>query len=358
MAQSINIKCVIYSCLLLAQISCGGGGGSSAPPAPPTSSPPPPAVTPPPPESIQEVLDEGVTQGVDGILVYIDEGQGKVTIAAAGVQDRGNLMPADPGALFKIASISKLFIAVAVTRLAYQNIISVDDTLAESLPSVAGRIQNSESITIRNMVQHRSGIPDFDSQSGFDWERSHSDIDRTLKYALDLPEDFLPDARYEYSNTNYLLLAKIMDRALGYDHRAFIQDSILTPLGMLDTYSLLEEVDVSRLVRGYWNNRDRTEQDYVIPGGSMISTLLDTANFLRALSSGGLLNDEEQKLYASLYWYSHSGWLPGYQSFAKYEDDSDTVVVLFGNRTGGNSESVMNSVNENVFRLLENGTTR
>jgi D-alanyl-D-alanine carboxypeptidase len=127
------------------------------------------------------------------------------------------------------------------------------------------------------MIKHRSGIADFDSQAGFDWNNADTDIDNTLLYALDKSSDFPPDSQYEYSNTNYLLLAKILDKALGYSHKIYITENILISLGMYDTYLKFGEINPSRLVQGYWNNIDRSMQDYAIPGGAMISTVKDIA---------------------------------------------------------------------------------
>ncbi len=348
---SIRYALVLLGSYLL--VSCGGGGGTSS--SPPSVSTPTPAPTSSVGAmTIQEAIDNGVNKGVDGIFIYVDQASESPVTTSAGIQDRRSSEPAVPESLFKIASVSKLFIAVTVTKLIHQNILRQDDTLAMWLPTLVGRISNTNIITLRNMLQHRSGIPDFDSQRGFSWQLPQTDIDQTLEYALDLPADFVPDARYEYSNTNYLLLAKVIDSALGYSHRTHIQDFILMPLGMTDTYSLLAEIDSDLMVRGYWEDKDRTEQDYVIPGGSMISTVKDTAVFLRSLATGSLMSVEERRLYTSLYFLRHSGWLPGYQSIARYEPDIDTVIVLFVNNTGDDSEIVIESTYNTVLSILRN----
>jgi D-alanyl-D-alanine carboxypeptidase len=80
---------------------------------------------------------------------------------------------------------------------------------------------NSEEISIKQMLEHRSGIPDFNSQVGFSWQNSYQDIDETLAFALNLPADLAQNARYEYSNTNYLLIAKVLDTALGFSHKNY-----------------------------------------------------------------------------------------------------------------------------------------
>lgn len=293
------------------------------------------------PFTIEEILSNTINNEVDGIFVYIEKTNESPIIATAGVQNRQAAQPASADALFKIASISKMYIAVASTMLIHNGTLRTDDTLASWLPDIASRIENSNTITIKNLLQHRSGVPDFDSQTGFSWSSPHTNIDDTLEFALDLPADFSPDQTYEYSNTNYLLIGKILDTALGYSHHIYIQDNILTPLELNDTYSLLVDIDETLLARGYWDNNDFTEQDYAIPGGSMISTVKDTAKFVRGLATGELLDSEARSLYLELFFgYGHSGWLPGYQSIARYHSNLDAVIVQFVNTTGGTSEAV------------------
>jgi CubicO group peptidase (beta-lactamase class C family) len=339
-----NVRIILTSLVLILS-SCGGSGNGGDTETTPISA----NVSP---TTIQDVLDQAVIAGVDGIFVYVEQPDKVDESYVAGIQNRITQLPADANSLFKIASISKLFIAVSAAKLVVQEQLSLTDTLATWLPELADRIENSNIITISQMIQHRSGIADFDSQSGFDWQNAHTDIDLTLLYALDKPADFSPDSKYEYSNTNYLLLAKILDRVLGYSHQVFIAENILTPLGMVDTYLELEEIDPSLLVKGYWDNVERSMQDYAIPGGSMISTVKDIAIFIRALNTGDLLSPAEKSVYVSVYWLSHSGWLPGYQSVATYQSDIDAVVVKFINTTGGNSESIAKSTYDNILKLL------
>jgi CubicO group peptidase (beta-lactamase class C family) len=338
-----NFKILLTS-LLFIIISCGGGGRETSVNTQTLSNSSP--------TTIQAVLDEAVIAGVDGIFVYVEQTNKVDESFIAGIQDRTSQLPANANSLFKIASISKLFIAVSTAKLVAQEQLSLDDTLATWLPELADRIKNSNIITVAQLIQHRSGIADFDSQLGFDWQNAHTDIDTTLLYALDKPSDFIPDSKYEYSNTNYLLLSKILDRTLGYSHQIFITENILVPLGMLDTYSVLSEIEPSLLAKGYWGGVERSLQDYVIPGGSMISTVKDIAVFIRALNTGTLLSSTERDIYASVYWFNHSGWLPGYQSVANYQVDIDAVVIQFINTTGGNSENIASSSYQQILDLL------
>ena len=298
------------------------------------------------PDTVQEQVDAATDHGLDGIIVYVDRAGRPPALHAAGWKDRAAQVPADPEALFKIASISKLYIAAAAAKLVAGGSLSLDDTLADRLPDLAGRIEHADRITLRMVLRHRSGIPDFTDQDGFDWFAPQADISGNLALVLDEPADFEPDARYSYSNTNYLLIGRILDDALGYDHQQYIATEILDPLGLTDTYGVLGEADYDDVVSGYWYRYDDDLRglDYLTPGGSMVATARDVGMFLRALNDGSLLNDDEQAVYSSIYEYGHTGWLPGYYSIARYHEDIDAVVVQFVSTTGGETWGVSNVV--------------
>ncbi len=150
------------------------------------------------PDTVQEQLNEAIDHGFDGMIVYVDEAGKPPAFYAAGWKDRKNKIPADPHALFKIASISKLYVAVAITKLVNDNRLSLDKTLADYFPELVGRIENADKITLRMMVQHRSGIPNFTDHPGF-WNNPQESDKDVLEYALDLPANFEPDEDYEYS---------------------------------------------------------------------------------------------------------------------------------------------------------------
>lgn len=289
------------------------------------------------PDTVQEQVDDAVDHGLDGIIVYVHRAGKPPALYSAGWKDKAARVPADPHALFKIGSISKLYIAAATAKLARAQRLSLDDTLADSLPELAGRIEYADRITLRMLVRHRSGIPDFDAQVGFDWFTSHTEPDPVLRLVLDRPADFQPDARYAYSNTNYLLLGRILDNVLGYAHERYIDRELLAPLGLTSTYGSLGRADAADVASGYWyrDGADLKGLDFAVPGGSMVATAQDVGAFVRALNDGSLLSDDEQAIYASIYEYGHTGWLPGYYSIARYHEDVDAVVVQFVNTTGG-----------------------
>ena len=101
------------------------------------------------PDTVQEQLNEAIGHGFDGMIVYVDEAGKPPAFYTAGWHDRKNKIPANPQALFKIASISKLYVAVAITKLVNGKRLSLDKTLADYFPELVGRIEYSENITLR-----------------------------------------------------------------------------------------------------------------------------------------------------------------------------------------------------------------
>ncbi|MEM8862483.1 MAG: serine hydrolase domain-containing protein, partial [Chloroflexota bacterium] len=171
----------------------------------------------PVPDTVQEQVDDAIGHGLDGIIVYVDEAGEPPAFYTAGYNNREDQIPADPHSLFKIASIDKLYVAASIAKLAADGRLSLDDTLADHFPELVGRIENAETITMRHMVQHRSGIPNFTDAPGY-WENPPSSPEAALEGALDLPANFAPDAEYGYSNTNYFLLGELIEKVVGYSH--------------------------------------------------------------------------------------------------------------------------------------------
>ncbi len=279
------------------------------------------------PNTIQEQVDEAIGHGFDGIIVYVDQAGKPPAYYTGGWKDRKSKIPADPNSLFKIASISKLYTAVAATKLVNEKRLSFDKTLIDYLPELNGRIENAEEITLRMMIQHRSGIPNFTDNSAF-WENEEENGKNALDFALDLPANFKPDKGYEYSNTNYLLLRRILDKVLGYNHNDYIKEKILIPLELKNTFFSITEVDLEDVMSGYYVG---IEEDFKAREYGMLATAEDVGKFLRALNDGSVFDKGEKEIYP--YEYNHGGLVVGYQSLAEYHKDIDAVVVQFINTT-------------------------
>ncbi|SMD32603.1 Beta-lactamase [Reichenbachiella faecimaris] len=281
------------------------------------------------PDTIEAQLEEAIDHRFEGMVVYVDQTGEAPGFYAAGWHDREKGISADPHALFKIASISKLYDAVAITKLVSEGRLSLDKTVADYLPELEGRIENADQITLRLMIQHRSGMPNFTNAPNY-WSAPPASYEENLALILDIPANFKPGEDYEYCNTNYLLLNKIMDQELGYDNFQFIQEEILIPLNLKNTFSSLSEVNLDRVMSGYHLGHP---YDLKSDERGMLATAEDVGIFLRALNDGSLFEGEEKKIYSSIYEYEHGGWVPGYQSFANYHEEIDAVMIQFYSTT-------------------------
>ncbi len=281
------------------------------------------------PNTVQKQVNKAADYGFDGIIVCVNKKGNQSKFYTSGYKNRENKIPADPNSLFKIASVSKLYNAVAVAKLARDGKLSLTKTLADYLPELKGRIENADKITIKMMVQHRSGIPDFTRTHNY-WAHPKETKDEQLALVLDKPANFKPGEEYEYSNTNYLLLGRIMNQILGYNKFQYIQEEILRPLNLKHTFGSIKDVNLEEVMSGYYVGYDADlKTDNV---GSFIATAEDLSKFIRALNDGSVFRDKkEQAIYSSIYVYEHTGLIPGYQTIAKYHKDLDVVVIQFTN---------------------------
>ncbi|MEZ7946773.1 MAG: serine hydrolase domain-containing protein [Macellibacteroides fermentans] len=281
------------------------------------------------PNNIQEQVDKAADYGFDGIVVCVNKTGNKCEFYTSGYKNRENKIPADPNSFFKIASVGKLYDAVAVAKLVRDDKLSLDKTLSDYLPELKGRIEYADKISLRMLVMHRSGIPNFTDTYMY-WAAPKETEDEQLALILDKPVNFKPGEDYEYSNTNYLLLGRIMTRVLGYDKFQYIQNEILNPLNLKHTFGSIHEVNIDDVMSGYYVGYDVDLKTDNI--GSMLATAEDLSIFIRALNDGSVFRDKkEQDIYTSIYKYEHTGLIPGYQTIAKYHKDIDAVVIQFTN---------------------------
>lgn len=308
------------------------------------------------PDTVQEQVNETIGYGFDGAIVYVDQAGQPPGFYAAGWHERKNKVPADPHALFKIASIGKLYDAVAITKLVNNQRLSLDKTLADYFPELVERIEYADEITLRMLVKHRSGIPNLTDTPNF-WTDPPKSSEEALERVLDLPANFKPGEDYEYSNTNYLLISELIKKVLGYSHQQYIKEEVLAPLGLKNTFGSIHEVNMDDLMSGYYVG---VEDDIkTVDYGSMVATAEDVGIFLRALNDGSLFDEGGQDIYSSLYEYEHTGLIPGYQSIAKYHKDIDAVVIQFMNTTDfeGNNWYLSEIMYNRIVKILRENTS-
>jgi D-alanyl-D-alanine carboxypeptidase len=232
----------------------------------------------------------------------------------AGARDRRSMTAETP--IF-IASVTKLFTATAVMRLIERGALKLDGRIAKYLPEdlirgidVYGGADHTPELTIRDLLSHRSGIPDYyddkadDGKSLFelmqaDPAQSYS-VDDAIARARDhMKPKFAPRERTQYSDTNFQLLGKILERATGKPLHAIFAAEIFQPFGLEHTWLLgAPGVDPARIAAAaavYDGDRDitatRGNAVYWADGG-VVSTADDMIRFLAALKEGRLIKPE------------------------------------------------------------------
>ncbi|MET7637858.1 serine hydrolase domain-containing protein [Streptomyces sp. NPDC005438] len=251
-------------------------------------------------------------QGLPGVLARVEDGDG-VWWGQAGVADRGLRTPRRPQERFRIGSVTKTFVAVTVLRLVAERRLRLEDPVERWLPGVLRHPgYDGRRITVRRLLQHGSGIPDFTGTPEFRARlaapapeaRRDRDARQWVDAALRRPPRFAPGNDREYSNTNYLLAGMVVERVTGHRWDEEVRRLVVRPLALEGTSIplALEGVPVPHATaysrRGGGGAPGTRELDRLSPtlagaSGEMISTAGDLLRFYRALLGGELLPPEQ-----------------------------------------------------------------
>jgi CubicO group peptidase (beta-lactamase class C family) len=307
----------------------------------------------PTPDTLQEQLDLANDYGLDGIILSLYKGDEKPRLYASGWHNIETQTPAYPEAYFKIASVNKLFIALAMVKLSAEGRVDLDQSLSVFFPDLKGKIQNLEDITVKHLIQHRSGIPNITDTPNY-WVDPPTNQQNALARIFDLPADFNPGDQYAYSNTNYLLLEMILEKVLKGSYPDYIRSEILSALNLNAIYFSKSDISSDSLMSGYYVNveGDIKSANY----GSMVATASDLSKFLFLLNNGSIFQSpEEAALYHSLYPSEHTGLIPGYQTIARYNKATETAIVQFVNTTNfeGDTWAMGELMYKKIIQILE-----
>jgi D-alanyl-D-alanine carboxypeptidase len=256
--------------------------------------------------TLQADVDEHQTHGVVGVVAQISDDAGVVR-ARAGESSLGTGTPVEFDTRFRMGSNTKTFVAVVVLQLVEEGTLSLEDSVDQWLSGVvSGNGNDGSKITIRQLLQHTSGLHNYTADlftdfTADDFERVRYDSvspEDLLAIALRHAPDFEPGTSWNYSNTNYILAGMIIEEATGRDWASEVQARISAPLGLMATFEPGEDPDLpSPHAQGYHlfvENEplvDVTSYNHTWGGaaGSLVSTLDDLTRFWRALQSGELL---------------------------------------------------------------------
>ncbi len=260
-----------------------------------------PTTSPPRPE-LQKALDALGDAGLSGTLARVRDEKGRW----AGVSGVGDLRTGEPvpvNGRFRVGSITKTFVATVLLQLESERRLDLDDSVERHLP---GLVPNGKNISIRQLLNHTSGIYNYTDAMPLDGEeflkirfKYYSPRD-LVKIATAHAPDFPPGQGWNYSNTNYILAGMVVEKVTGRSYGSEIQRRIIRPLGLRHTsipgrstavpgphshgYLLIGErtVDVTRL-----------GPSWAWAAGEIISTTADLNRFYAALLGGKVLRPSQ-----------------------------------------------------------------
>lgn len=258
------------------------------------------AATPRPANLRQVVETLTGPDGAPGALAQVHDRHGRVT-ATGGVADIRTNAPVNPRSRFRIGSLTKPFVATTVLQLAGEGRVELDAPVERYLPGVVrGADNDGRQITVRQLLQHTSGLPDvLDHLSPLEVLKDplrHWDARELVDIALPHPREFAPGKGWGYSSTNYLLAGMIIESVTGHPYGDEIRRRVIRPLGLHDTFVPQDAPGIpGPHPRGYVRPQsdlvDITRLNPSVAGaaGGMISSAADLDRFLAALLRGRLL---------------------------------------------------------------------
>ncbi len=264
----------------------------------------------------------------------------------------------------RIGSINKHYTAVLILQKVQAGELSLDDTLAKFDLGFADNIANQ--ITVRQLLQHRSGFDDIFNDEYFATYRTLTDIDAKLPLLIDKPLLSSPGSEYKYSNYGYIVLGAILEKLEQKPFKQIIEHNIFKPLGVTDThYTLTAEVEGKARSYRYYADRPKDDKtdilENVTPDGGMYSTPSDVAAFYSALFyTDKLLDDYHKTVLASYYktptktwaeiansptaiWSSYGG-APGVSAAAEVVVKDKLIVVVLANTDGLVAEKISQEI--------------
>ncbi|WP_307849771.1 serine hydrolase domain-containing protein [Qaidamihabitans albus] len=330
------------------------------------------------PDRIQDAMDATVSAGMPGVLAVTAD-DGREWSGTSGVGDvRTERAPRTDGRI-RTGSVSKTFTATLVLQLADEGRIGLDDRISEYLP---GLLPYAEPITVRQLLQHTSGLPrdlppeaTWASLPEVDTERfTHFAPTKVVELSTRQPLLFEPGTDWRYSNTGYTVLALLVEKVSGQRMERLLKERVLRPLGLHRT-ALVRDFPFlpHAAARGYEQLyepprplTDVTTYNYsrYFGSGSVISTAAELNRFFGALLGGELLSEgmlAQMKRtvparnlegdYAGFDYglglmrlpleamcpgepavWGHNGSLPGYGTWSMHSEDGDTRITTAVNQ--------------------------
>jgi D-alanyl-D-alanine carboxypeptidase len=255
---------------------------------------------------VQRRLDSLVRDEKFPAALAAVQAKGRSTSYTAGTGELGKQTPVPRDGKVRAGSNTKTFVAVVVLQLVAEGKVELDVPIERYLPGlVRGEGIDGRTITVRQLLQHTSGLPNYTAYIGLekfeDIQHRYVQPRELLDRALEHPADFAPGTKWEYSNTNYLLAGLLIEHVTGRPVAEQVTERVIDRIGLRDTYwPEVGDQDIDgRHPHGYAvadNASDRvidaTELDpsWGWAAGALISTPSDLNKFFSALLGGRLLD--------------------------------------------------------------------
>ena len=371
-----SIWAAVTAAVLAASTGCTAAPQPTGPPSPTTLN-----VT----ASLDEFANKMRDAGAPAVLVQAKI-RGEEWSRAYGVRSLESEEPARISDRTWVGSVTKSFVAVSVLKLVAEGRLGLEDHVSQILPEVDSLLRPPEQVTVRQLLQHRSGMPDYvipmlqqgSLREVFDTPLSHTErlaLAGTQKWEGKIAQGF------EYSNSNYVALGLIVERLRARPIGDVLRTDIVEPLQLRGTAMTRSGPAPGDMVRGYitvfGERRDVSSIEMLVgsPDGGLISTVGDMNTFYSALLRGELLPlaqvaEMQSPLYAlyglgigrwndtctNNYYYGHGGDVPGYGTFSVSSADGSRQVSMsltyppgpFGVRDNG----IVSDMSETVVEAL------
>lgn len=255
-------------------------------------------------EKYHNLVKEIVASGVPGMMLTVHDQQNGYWSVAAGMADLASGVQLQPCNITRVGSTVKTLTAVSILLLQEEGLLAIDDPVSKFLSAeeTAG-LKNAESSTIRHLLQHSSGIYNYIQSLKFQ-TASLNDLekvwlpDELLEYAREKDPYFSPGADTKYSNTNYILLGRIIEIVTGKPFYEFFNERIFEPYDLRYTQFAATNPVPQDIVRGYVDFYSNLEVinatfysgwDYYTADGGLISNSHDLNVFMTTLFEGEML---------------------------------------------------------------------
>ncbi|KAB2918874.1 MAG: beta-lactamase family protein [Bacteroidetes bacterium] len=324
----------------------------------------------------QNILNTYVKKGLPGAVLYIRDDNG-VWIGSAGKADIDKNINMAPCVVSKVASVTKMFVGTVAHLMAEEGKFDYDDPAAAYLPAeVVEKVANANCATIRQLMNHTSGIYDLTTNSKFYLEVLNNpdqtwDSDELIEFAYGQDANFACGQRADYSNTNTMLLGMVLSKIAGRPHHELVKEKILTPLNLQHVYYYSNVGLPANTAQGYfdlYNNGTIVNVSNYNTGsgngyGGMYATVRDIAIFADALFRDKTLlkqatldemltfNEEDPYIFLGLgamkrfsykgdtkFAYGHTGRDLGYSADCFYFPNQKTTMTFIVNY-GTNAKS-------------------